>query len=60
MHVDTREARLGKEFLDSYDAAGNLKPDIPKKPGAPVTAHTDEQLPARLAAMLMFPKKEAA
>jgi len=24
-------ARLGKEFSDFYDAAGNLKPDVPKK-----------------------------
>lgn len=51
-----RKAKLGKEFSDWYDTAGNLKPDIQKKTSAPVTAHPDEQVPARLAAVLQFPK----
>jgi len=53
-----RKARLGKEFADWFDAAGILKPDIPKKTSVPVTPHPDEQVPARLAAVLEFPKKE--
>ena len=53
-----RKARLGKEFLDWYDQAGSLKPDIPKKTSVPLTPHPDEQVPARLAAVLMFPKLE--
>jgi hypothetical protein len=53
-----RKAKLGKEFSNWFDAAGNLKPDIQKKTSAPVTAHPDEQVPARLAAVLMFPKSE--
>ena len=31
-----RRATLGKEFSDWYDAAGNLKPDIPGKKPIPV------------------------
>jgi hypothetical protein len=54
----TRRAKLGEEFSDWFDAAGNLRPDIPKKTSAPVTRHPDEQVPARLAAVLEFPKKE--
>jgi|GEM_PF-5394123 len=56
----TRKAKLGKEFLDWFDAAGNLRPDIPKKTSLPVTPHPDEQVPVRLAAVLKFPKKEVA
>ena len=56
----TRRAKLGDEFSDWYDSAGNLRPDIPKKTSLPVTPHPDEQVPARLAAVLMFPKKDAA
>jgi hypothetical protein len=55
-----RKAKLGKEFGDWFDQAGNLKPDIQKKTSAPVTTHPDEQVPANLAAVLMFPKREAA
>jgi hypothetical protein len=51
-----RKAKLGKEFADWYDQAGNRKPDIRKKTSLPVTPHPDEQVPARLAAILMFPK----
>lgn len=51
-----RKAKLGKEFSDWWDTAGNRKPDIPKKTSAPVTTHPDEQAPARLAAVLEFPK----
>jgi hypothetical protein len=51
-----RRAKLGKEFSDWFDQAGNLKPDVRKKTSAPVTAHPDEQVPARLAAVLQFPK----
>jgi len=51
-----RKAKLGREFPDCYNASGNLKPDIPKKTSAPVTPHPDEQVPVRLAAVLMFPK----
>jgi hypothetical protein len=29
--VAEREAKLGKEYPDWFDAAGNLRPDIPKK-----------------------------
>lgn len=54
-----RKARLGKEFAEWYAAAGTLKPDIPKKTSVPVTPHPDEQVPARLAAVLMFPKSAA-
>jgi hypothetical protein len=53
-----RKAKLGKEFADWFDVAGILKPDIPKKTSLPVTPHPDEQVPARLAAVLMFPKLE--
>jgi len=52
----TRRAKLGEEFSDWYDAAGNLKPDIPKKTSLPTTPHPDEQVPVRLAAVLKFPK----
>jgi hypothetical protein len=51
-----RKAKLGKEFADWYDQAGNWKPDVRKKTSLPVTSHPDEQVPARLAAVLMFPK----
>lgn len=56
----TRKAKLGKEFPDWYDAAGNRKPDIPKRTSAPVTPHPDEQVPVRLAAVQAFPRKDAA
>jgi hypothetical protein len=32
-----RKAKLGKEFLEWFDQAGNLRPDLPKKSTAPVT-----------------------
>jgi len=51
-----RRAKLEKEFANWYDQAGNRKPDTPKKTIVPVTPHPDEQVPARLAAVLMFPK----
>ena len=54
-----RKAKLGKEFSEWYDAAGNGKPDIRKKTSVPVTPHPDKQVPARLAAVLMFPKSAA-
>jgi hypothetical protein len=57
--VASRKAKLGEEFLDWYDAAGNLRPDLPKKTSLPVTAHPDEQVPVRLAAVLRFPEKAA-
>jgi len=56
----TRKAKLGDEFRDWYDAAGNLKPDIPKKTSLPTTPHPDVEVPVRLAAVLQFPKKEVA
>ena len=56
----TRKAKLGEEFSDWYDAAGNLRPDLPKKTSARVTPHPDVEVPARLARLLEFPKKEAA
>src|SRR5215471_13894137 len=56
----TRKAKLGEEFSDWFDAAGNLRPDLPKKTSLPVTPHPDAQVPVRLAAVLMFPEKEAA
>jgi len=58
--VARRKAQLGEEFSDWYDAAGNLRPDIPKKTSLLTTPHPDEQVPVRLAAVLKFPKKEAA
>lgn len=54
-----RKARLGDEYTDWYDAAGNLKPDIPKKTSLPATPHPDKEVPVRLAALLEFPKKTA-
>lgn len=56
----TRKAKLGEEFIDWFDAAGNLRPDIPKKGSAPQTPHPDVEVPVRLAAVLRFPEKEAA
>jgi hypothetical protein len=53
-----RKAELGKEFGQWFDQADNLKPDKPKKTSLPVTPHPDEQVPARLAAMIIFPKPE--
>jgi len=58
--VAIRRSKLGEEFANWYDAAGNLRPDIPKKTRLPVTPHPDEQVPVRLAAVLKFPEKEAA
>ena len=57
--LDTRKAKLGEEFADWFDQAGNRKPDIPKKTSLPSTPHPDEQLPVRLAAVLKFPEKAA-
>ena len=55
-----RKAKLGKEFPDWFDQAGNLKPDVPGKKPAPYV--TDERVERaineRLAAVLMFPKLE--
>ena len=55
-----RKARLGKEFADWYDQAGNWKPEIPGK--KPAVYIPDEQpvrvINERLAAVLMFPKLE--
>ena len=56
--IAKRKAKLGEEFADWFDAAGNLRPDIPKKTSLPVTVHPDEQVPVRLAAVLAFPKQE--
>lgn len=56
MILANRKAKLGKEFPDWFDQAGNQKPDIPKKTSVPVTTHPDEQVPVRLAAVLQFPK----
>jgi hypothetical protein len=33
-----RRSKLGKEFADWFDAAGNRKPDIRKKTSAPITS----------------------
>jgi len=55
-----RKAMLAWEFDLWYDAAGNMRPDVPKKTSLPVTVHPDEQVPARLAAVLKFPEREAA
>lgn len=54
-----RKAKLGKEFPEWFDQAGNLQPDIPKKTSLPITPHPDVQVPVRLAAVLMFPRIEA-
>jgi hypothetical protein len=54
-----RRARLGKEFSDWYDQAGNLKPDAPGKKPAPVyepDPQIEQAISERLAAVLMFPK----
>jgi hypothetical protein len=49
--VAEREAKLGKEYPDWFDAAGNLRPDCPKKDSAatqtPLTADTGEGHPHR-------------
>lgn len=52
------KVRLGKEFPDWYDQGGNWKLEISKKTGVPVTPHPDVQVPARLAAVRMFPMLE--
>lgn len=57
-----RKARLGKEFLDWYDQAGNVKPEVPGK--KPAIYIPDEQVERainqRLAAVLMFPRQEVS
>lgn len=34
--VADRKAKLGREYSQWYDAAGNLRPDVPKKPAESV------------------------
>jgi hypothetical protein len=54
-----RKARLGKEFAEWYDAAGNRKLDIPgKKPSIYIDEQAERATNKRLAAVLMFPKRE--
>ena len=58
-----RQAKLGKELRDWYDAAGNLKPDLPKKPSSPTPPSqeaVERATKERLAALLNFPLKEGA
>ena len=53
-----RRAKLGKEFSDWYDQAGNLKPDIPsKKPSMCRCDEAERRTNERLAAVLAFAKK---
>ena len=49
-----RKARLRKEFSDWYDAAGNLKPDIPKMKPATYNEQAEKATNHRLAAVLAF------
>jgi hypothetical protein len=60
MIMAKRKARLGKEFADWYDQAGNWKPDIPgKKPAVYIPdEQADRAINERLAAVLIFPKLE--
>jgi hypothetical protein len=67
--VAERKAKLAAEFSDWFDAAGNLRPDVPKKDSAatqtPLPAETEADHPhvpasARSASVLHFPKKETA
>src|SRR5581483_8029925 len=51
-----RRVKLGKEFPDFYDDAGNLKPDVPKKPSQ-FNLEAERATNERLAALLMFPIK---
>jgi hypothetical protein len=54
-----RKARLGKEFADWYDQAGNWKPDIPgKKPAIYIDEQAERAINERLAAVLMFPVQD--
>lgn len=55
-----RKARLGKEFSDWFDQAGNLKPDVPGKKPAPYVPdeRVERAINERLAAVIMFPKRE--
>lgn len=54
-----RRCRLGREFSDWFDQAGNLKPDIPGKKPAVYEAAEDAAVRIvreRLAGVLAFPK----
>ena len=55
-----RKARFGKEFPDWYDAAGTVKPDIPKKkPGIVFDEEVERVARERAAGVLMFPTLQA-
>jgi hypothetical protein len=55
--MENRKAKLGKEFLDWYDEAGNSKPDLPKKkPAIYIDEQAERATNERLAALLDFPK----
>ena len=40
--LQTRKAKMGREYAAHFDAAGNLKPEIPKKPSASVKREAKE------------------
>lgn len=56
-----RHAKLAKEYGDWYDAAGNRKPDVPKKAPVPSPDARAEQFTnERLSALINFPTKKEA
>ena len=56
-----RKAKLGKEFADWYDEAGNLKPDLPKKkPSIYIDEQAEQAERERLVGVLIFPKAQRA
>jgi hypothetical protein len=57
-----RMARLGEEYSQWFDAAGNLRPDVPKKPqvSSPTQDAAERSTSERLAALIQIPKKELA
>jgi hypothetical protein len=66
--VAERKAKLAKEYDFWFDAAGNLRPDVPKKDSAttpPSLADSGAELPSnprsnQSAPLLQFPDKETA
>jgi hypothetical protein len=59
--LHNRQARLAKEFPDWYDAAGNMRPDVPKKPSVPSPTQeaAERSTKERLAALIKFNKEGA-
>lgn len=52
-----RRMKLGREFSDWFDQAGNRKPDVPKKkPAIYIDEQAERAARERLAGVLAFPK----